>query len=974
MRRGGGDPGSTDHQPAFVFPGEAGDWKDSVYAKIVKKVGNREYWDDWSKDIADIASRYINLIELLLEDPDNQDEFKSFVEALQSTLNPSIDSAQAVEMLAQHLITKPLFDAMFPDQEFTALNPVSRAMQGIVDRLATSKRFEVEREPLADFYATMTAKIEQIDNLAGKQDIMRTLYDRFFTKAFSRLQERLGIVFTPVEVVDYILHSAEAVMQRHFGKSLADDGVATIDPFLGTGTFVTRLLQSGIIPADKLERKYLTEIFANEVVLLSYYIASINIEQVYREVRKEQGASDEYVEFPGISLTDTFQMYESDDKLDRAGGYFEDNTARALRQKDAPIRVVVMNPPYSAGQKSANDNNQNLKYQRLDSQIEKTYVALSTATNKNSLYDSYFRALRWATDRIGEEGVIAFVSNSSFIDGNTADGVRLTFQDEFSDIYVYNLRGNARTQGERRRQEGDGIFGEGSRTGVAITLLVKTKNKIGPARIRYAEVGDYLSRQEKLDILVAEHDVLGTGFTRIEPNSYGDWLNQRDDRYLTYQEIGNKKAKGKEHTPAVFRLYSRGLATARDAWCYNFSQDAVATNMSRMIKNYNAEVAAGHTSQTANNDPKLISWNRQLRKDLDRQVEHTFRQDALQASVYRPFVKQSVYFERSMNDMVYQLPQIFPTPAQPNLAFGPQGIGANREFSVLMADILPDLEMVSKAQWCPLYTWHLVEDDGGFDLEALAQGTPVEFSGTFDFTKPIGSQVPLEVGGYRRRENITDATLNAYRDHYKDARNPKGERISKEDIFFYVYALLHHPEYREKYSADLKKMLPRIPKVADFWSYANVGRELAELHVNYENIEPYPDVSAEWPLASEALDPWEKYRVEKLAWAKKKVDGGRRRKTIDDYTTLIYNPHLTFTGIPEEANEYLIGGRSPLEWMVDRYKITTDKESGIVNDPNDYCREIGNPAYIAELVPKLVTVSIRTQTLVASLPALIIEE
>lgn len=942
------------------------EWKDAVYSKIVKKVGNRLYWDDWSQDIADIASRYINLIDHLLEDPLNQDYFAKFVESLQTTLNPAIDNAEAVEMLAQHLITKPLFDAMFPNQDFTAQNPVSQAMQAILDRLATNQVFENEREPLAKFYATMAEKITSIDNLAGKQEIMRTLYDRFFSKAFPAIKDRLGIVFTPVPVVDYILKSAEYAMQRHFGKSLGDSGVSIIDPFLGTGTFVSRLLQSEIISPEQLEHKYLHEIFANEIVLLSYYIASINIEQVYHQIRADRGQDQGYLEFPGITLTDTFQLREGEGQL--AGiGDFQANLERVKRQREAPIRVVVMNPPYSAGQKSANDNNQNLKYPQLDARIENTYVARSSATNKNSLYDSYFRALRWASDRVGEEGIIAFVSNSSFIDGNTADGVRLSWAEEFSDIYIYNLRGNARTQGERRRQEAGNVFGEGSRTGVAITLLVKKKDALSrPCRIHYAEVGDYLARQEKLDLLTREASIADTDFELISPNAHGDWINQRDERYLEFQEIGDKRTKGKVNTPAVFQQYSGGLKTNRDAWCYNFSRQAVESNMQRMIDNYNQEVSCGHTSKNTINDKTKIAWNRQLLKDLDKQAQHKFVSNALNLSMYRPFCKQSVYFKQTMNDMIYQLPQIFPTPKQPNLGISIDSDAIKEGTGFLVAHI-PDLHLVGTSQVFPLYTWEKTEKTGNDNSLFASTGnwedldTPEEFSGSFDFNKPISSQVPAKINGYCRRDNITDATLSAYRHHYRE------EVISKEDIFFYIYALLHHPQFRERYEADLKKMLPRIPKVQDFWSYANIGRELAELHVNYEEVAPYPGVTAKTSLIAPD-DDWQKYHLKQLVWGKKP---GKRSK---DYTTLVYNEYLTFTGIPEQANEYKIGGRSPLEWMVDRYRIKTDTKSGIVNDPNDYCREINDPAYIAKLIPALVTVSMRTLELTRALPEFIIDE
>lgn len=947
---------SNNVQLALNFTPE--EWKDAVYSRIVKKVGSRLYWDDWSKDIADIASRYINLIESLLEEQQHKDDFLTFVNALRQTLNPTIDNAQAVDMLAQHLITKPLFDAMFDDQQFTQQNPVSQAMQGIVDRLASNEVFEKERRPLEKFYTAMVERIKQVDNLAGKQQIMLTLFDKFFSKAFPNMADRLGIVFTPVEVVDYIIHSANDALRTAFGKTLGEPGVALIEPFVGTGTFVSRLLQSGIIAPEQLEYKYQHEIFANEIVLLSYYIASINIESVYREIRLEQGFDDGYVEFEGISLTDTFQLHETDGTAFENAPGFDENLARAERQKQAAIRVVLMNPPYSAGQTSANDNNQNLKYPALDKRIENSYVKRSTGTNKNSLYDSYFRALRWATDRTGDHGIIAFVSNNSFIDGNTADGVRLTWMEEFSDIFVYNLKGNQRTQGERSRQEGGKIFGSGSRTGVAIAVLVKTKGHIGPATIHYAEVADYATRQEKLDTLTVEKSLTGTDFQVIEPNASGDWINQRDEKYVTYQPIGDKATKGKDVTPGIFRNYSGGLKTNRDSWCYNFSKEAVATNMDRMISNYNREVSSGSTAKTVDTDPTKVSWNRQLFKDLDNRVYHEFNTDSLVSSVYRPFCKQTVYFHRTMNDMVYQLPQIFPTPAHRNVIFVINA-DPNKRYSHIATDRLTDLNIITASQQFPLFTWEKVESDlDELDLFGDAVETDAgnfDASVPFDFSRPISDQVPRRLNGYIRKDNITDATLTAYREHYGDAA------ITKEDIFFYVYALLHHPEYRSRYEADLKKMLPRIPKCANFGEYADAGRELADLHVNYEHVEPYPLIE-DWKLDAPE-DPWQRYQVNKPVWAKR-----------SERTSLKYNQYLTLHGIPEAAQEYQVNGRSPLDWVIDRYKVTVDKKSNIKNDPNDYCREIGQPEYIVDLIKRLVTVSLNTQQIVSTLPAFDITE
>ncbi|WP_346773799.1 type ISP restriction/modification enzyme [Schaalia sp. ZJ1691] len=982
-------------QGQFIF--SPIEWKDALYSRIVKNVGDRLYWDDWSKDIADIATRYIALIDRLLEDPVHQDVFDRFIQSLRRILNPSIDGAQAVEMLAQHIITKPLFDAMFDDQQFTAKNPVSRAMQAVLDVIGSNEMFVRERQPLEAFYTTMVNRIRQIDSIAGRQQIMVTIYNKFFTKAFPDMASRLGIVFTPVEVVDYILHSANDALKEHFGKTLGDSGVELLEPFLGTGTFISRLLSSGIIPPEQLEHKYRNEIFGNEIVLLAYYIASINIEAVYRQIRLAQGYSDEYAEFTGISLTDTFQLTEDRDVIPGAGFDFAENIERLQRQRQANIRVIVMNPPYSAGQRSANDNNQNLKYPHLDQLIEESYVARSTASSKIKLYDSYFRALRWATERIGDEGIIAFVSNNSFLDGNSADGVRLTFQDEFSDIYLFNLKGNQRTQGDRSRKEGGKIFGSGARTGIAITLLIKDPTHEGPARIHYAEVDDYLTRDEKLRELTSSHSISGTSFRTLTPNKDGDWLNQRDDTFTTFQTIGDKATKGKVQTPAIITQFSNGLATSRDAWCYNFSRKNVEKNMRRMIANYNAEVDAEHTKETASTDPLRISWNRQLFRDLDRGKAHRFVPQAVRTSIYRPFTRQTVYFDRSMNGMIYQLPRIFPTEQHPNLAIT-SSLAGSKPFMPLMVDVLPDLHLNGDAQCFPLYTWEKINDGSELakalkigDIPGTATTSDSNASGSqqaldilsvmeqadggnsvlvneknatppaFDFNQPIADQIPEILNGYRRRDNITDATLLAYRAHYADEPTPAGEEITKEDIFFYVYALLHHPSYRERYEADLKKMLPRIPRVPGFWEFANIGRELAALHVNYEAVEPYP-LSEEWSVDAPE-DEWARYRVEKPKW-----------KTKGDPTRFVYNEFLTFSGIPASVNDYQVGGRSPLEWVIDRYKVTVDKKSQIRNDPNDYFREVDNPHYLADLIKSLVTVSLRTTELTQALPELIIEE
>lgn len=977
---GAGSSGSSADGVAQGIQGQLtllpSDWKESVFGRIVKKVGSSLYWEDWSKDIATVADRYIHLIDRLLEDPERQDAFQEFVNALRATLNPAVDNESAVEMLAQHILTAPLFDAMFPDHSFSKQNPVSRAMNTILEMLTDHSMIENERRDLDSFYRAMVERIEAVHTLAGKQEIMRTLYDRFFSQAFPRMSERLGIVFTPIEVVDFIIRSADDAMRTAFGQTLGDPGVAIIEPFAGTGTFVARLLQLGVIPPEALERKYKNEIFANEFVLLSYYIASINIEQVYHQVRAEQGVDEGYVEFPGMTLTDTFQLHEGDGTITEDFEGLAANNERAKAEKDSAITVIVMNPPYSAKQASANDDNQNLAYPRLDERIAATYAAKSTGANKNSLYDSYFRALRWASDRIGERGVIAFISNSSFVDGNSADGVRLSLQEEFSQIFIYNLRGGIRGKtGDGAKREGGNVFD--IQTGVAITLLVKDPMHSGTAEIFYTEEDDYATRQEKLNQISAFGSIEGISradvFRAITPNQHGDWISTRDERFVTFQEIGNKALKGKESTPALFRQFSRGLATSRDAWCYNFSHEAVVANMRRMIDNYNAEVAAGHTSKNATTDPTLLAWGGNLPKDLDRSILHEFDPLSIRTGIYRPFCTQSAYFTAAMNERTYQLPQLFPTPLHRNVCFVSKQPASPLPYSTLMTATLPDLNLLgasSGVQTFPLYTWEPLSPTSGgepdlfVDLSTASesQADGAATASSLDFSRPIGDQIPVILDGYRRVDNVTDATLASSREHYGDAG------ITKEDIFFYVYALLHHPEYRERYEDDLKKMLPHIPRAAGFHRYASVGRELADLHVNYERVEPYPSVQEESSLHAPA-DPWERYRIGERKMRFPKL--GRRDK---DFTRLEYNDYVTLTGIPTEAQGYSISGRSPLEWIIDRYHVKTDKASGIVNDPNDFLREQGRPDAVVDLIKRLVTVSVRTQELLETLPKLEIPE
>lgn len=947
------------------FPLFSTQLKDAILARIVKKVGEREYWENWADDVVHIHTNQVTRITSLLtraraEDDELADAFRAFHEGLRANINESISEADAIDMLSQHLITQPVFEALFPTDSFARNNPVSATMQTMIGLLEDAG-LQAETAALESFYASVRRSAQGVTTTAGRQTVIHRLYEQFFRKAFPKQSSSLGVVYTPVEIVDFILRSADDVCRAQFGYGLTDEDVHVQDPFTGTGTFIVRLLESGIIRPEDVARKYDRELWANEIMLLAYYIACVNIETTYQaltqarvdeiadqhftsrpaaetgpgtEIPKAETVAGEqsggsasqeapcarYMPFPGATLTDTFQITEKGDRADTS--LIPANNERIERQLAAPIQVIVGNPPYSAGQSSANDDNANLHYPTLDARIGQTYAARSTATNKNSLYDSYIRAFRWASDRIGEQGVIAFVTNNGWLDGNTADGIRKTFAEEFSDIWIYNLRGNSRTSGEIARKEGGNVFP----VRVGISLLIAAKNPHrGSCRIHYHGVPDYQSREEKLAD-IDEATLVSVPWRSITPNEAGDWINQRNAIFDTFPPLG---AKGKKETMCpIFQLFSAGLKTNRDAWCYNFSRASVSGNMSRMVENYNAQAVG----DGIDNDPTKISWSRGLLADARKGRTHEFRKNRIYLGSYRPFTKQYAYFDRPLNDMVYQLERIFPTPQHENVGIYVDG-GAGVFTSLYTAGV-PDLHVSgsnSNGQFFPRWTYEKVSADDG--LFAASSGEVDEY-------------------GYRRVDNITDEILAVYREKF-------GPQVGKDDIFHYVYGVLHSQQYREVFAADLKRMLPRIPLAAssaDFQAFVDAGRALADLHVNYETVDPYPLHESTHSLD---VDEWEAYRVTKMRWEDKTT-----RKAI------VYNGYLTLSDIPDAAHEYRLGSRSGLEWLIDRYQVKADKASGIVNDPNDWCREHDDPRYIVDLVKRVTRVSVETMDIVRSLPEL----
>ena len=862
-------------------------YRQQIYIRMVRKCGDREYWSSWVADLVNafqaISARITSAI------PNVRDDFDSFTEELRAAINPSISPEQAVEMLAQHITSKEVFDAIFTG--FADYNPVSQSMQKM-RAILEANGADLDPKGLEKFNEHVRDKARSATTGEAKQKLLRNIYENFFAQAFPSTAKTLGIVYTPEQIVDFIIRSADWAARDllKIDGGLSAEGVHILDPFSGTGTFTARLIQLGIIPPEKLYAKYTGEIHANEILLLAYYISAVNIEAAYNQM-----AGGFYTEFPGMVLADTFRLNEGGTPY--LHKIFRTNGERADEQEKDYITVIIGNPPYSVGGK-------NSIYTAVDGRITETYAKKSTATNKNSLYDSYIRAIRWASDRIDGRGIICFVSNGSFIDSNSADGMRKCLAEEFTGIYIFNLRGNANTSGDIRRKEAGNVFGDGTRCPIAVTLLVKAGKSGTKSRcvIRYHESGDGLKREEKLEELVSAGsfgEMMRSGELReIEANAAGDWVNQRSGDYEGFVSLGNKK----EERAALFEeRYSAGLKTARDAWCYNFSREALCGNMKTLLQRVNAR-------------DERVDWNRGLLQAAQRGTL-TYSDDSVRVGLYRPYVKEMLYFSRETNDRVYQMPQIFPSPDTKNLVICVSGV-AGKNYSVLMTDCLPGFDTLGKTQCFPLF-WH----------------------------EEVKSSL---FGSYTaRRDGISGAMLEEFRRHYDD------EGLTHEDVFCYVYGVLSSREYALRFGNDTRRVLARVPMVKGrerFRRFCEAGRELGRLHVNYESAEIYP-VRLEGS-------------TENLTITKMRIIERGVEKVIR------YNDGLTVSGIPGEAWEYVVNGRSALGWIVERYRDEVDVKSGLRNDCNAWGRERGNKGYVLELIGRVVSVSVRTMEILRELPEL----
>ena len=858
---------------------------------------------DFREHIPDLANKLKELIEERYEtDAAFKKAFADFYETCKTSINPELSQEAVEEMLTQHILTERIFRTVFERSDFTRRNIIAREIENVSDvlmRHAMSR--DAFLEPLDRFYVAIEQAATLCKDFSQKQHFLNTFYEKFFQGFSEDVADTHGIVYTPQPIVDFMVKSVEHILETEFGRSLSDSGVHIIDPFVGTGNFIVRLMQD--IQGTALEEKYRHELHCNEVMLLPYYIASLNIEQEFFQ------RTGTYLPFEGIALADTFELLEKE----QGELFTRENTERVERQKAADMFVVIGNPPYNTRQINENDNNKNRKYKTMDTLLLETYSRDSKATNKNALSDPYVKAILWASKRIGKEGIVAFVTNNSFLDSVAFDGMRKHLADDFDAIYILDLGGNAR----RGLKVSDAnVFG--IRVGVSINLFVKKKGKSAATRLFYYGIDELWKKKQKFDFLTEHQHIANIAWQAIQPDARHTWLTEGlHAEFDHFIPIGSKTAKRKEvmRVNAIYHTFGVGLQTSRDAWLYNFNENALTQNVKRTSDFYNTQVMRWKgTPQNARkiddfveyNDIK-IKWSSGLKRKLEQGQLVECAESKLRMALYRPFTKTNLCFDSTLNHRMSVFPTTFPTPdtEEENRVIIVSDRGFRAGFNTLMTNLIPDLHTLAASdsfQCFPFYTYN--ED------------------------------------GINRQENITDWALAEFRDHYGD------DTISKWDIFHYNYALLHHPTYREKYEMNLKRDLPHIPFAEDFWGFVTAGAELADLHVNYESCPKYdglryietPGMPIDWSV--------------------------ERMRLLKDKTQLKYNDFLTLDGIPAEAFEYRLGNRSALEWVVDQYRVKTDKRSGIVNDPN----RASEPRYIVDLIGRVIHVSLRTVGIVGGLP------
>jgi predicted helicase len=857
--------------------------------------------EQFSAEVPHLAETLRNIIdEQLAGNPAFQTALAEFLELCKKSINPKVEMADVREMVIQHVLTEDIFMRVFDEAEFHRENIIAHKLAEVAGTFYHGETKHFIDARIAPYYETINARAAQISDHHEKQKFLKALYENFYKAYNPKAADRLGVIYTPDEIVRFMIESADTLTFKHFGKTLGDQGVEILDPATGTGTFITELIE--YLPPGQLEYKYEHEIHCNEVAILAYYIANLNIEYTYKQ------KTGKYKEFENICFVDTLDnmAFEHTGQQLNFFGLTDENIVRIGRQNGRKISVVIGNPPYNANQLNENENNKNREYPEIDKRIKNTYIKNSTA-QKTKLYDMYTRFLRWASDRLDKNGVIAFVSNNSFLNARSYDGFRKVVTSEFNEVYIIDLKGDARTSGEQRRKEGGNVFSDQIRVGVAVYFLVR-KQGVKGCHIHYNAIPDYTASEEKQAYL-RDNKFADIKFHSINPDKNYNWLNIAESDWGEFIPTANKETKfgtGNKRQQAIFKLYSLGVVTNRDEWVHDETEKSLAEKVKFFIDVYNQNVDkfAGKIArnQIENVLDNTIKWTRAVKNDLSKGKKYIFNSGNIVSTLYRPFVKKKLYFAKELNEMQYQLPKIFEGN---NLVISLSGTSASKPFSVLATNEIFSLDLIEKTQCLPLYYF---DGEGG------------------------------------RVENITDWALGQFQKHYKD------KTIGKEDVFHYVYAVLHHPSYRAKYEQNLKREFPRIPFYEEFWKWAEWGKRLMELHLNYEKVETYP------------LE-----RIDAESKGDRSVAPTCRLIARKETGVIEVDTVTLLRGVPSVAWEYRLGTYSALEWVLERYKEKKPKDPTIAEKFNTY-KFADYKESVIELLGRVCAVSVKTMEIVREMP------
>lgn len=925
-------------QAAFNFE-DQNNLKKAICQIGVKKVGDRKYWQEWGEKTAELTQKVIEKItDIINSDKVKNEYFNEFLKSLHNEINDSIGIKEAIELLAQHYVTMPIFDALFDDYDFSEHNPVVRAFENICQKLKLDIS-NLDFEQLNEFYASVHIRAKNAKHPALRQELMLELYDSFYKEAFKDMVDLLGITFTPIEAVNFIINKTNDALKLHFGETFASENIKVIDPFAGTGVFPASLLQNNDIfkTIDEKLDLYRNRLFASEIVPLSYYIAAINIETTMQQITQLP-----YEPFENITLADSFiNLYKNNNKNLIPDEYFYGNNKRRTTVKNAKINVIITNPPYSRGQRDGNDNNKNISYPELEQDIKNTYVKDCLDKGlKNSLYDSYIKALRLATDKIGNKGVIGFIIPNGILYKATMNGIRKHLAQDFSHLYFLNLRGDIRVNmlSKGTAREGENIFGNGSQNGICIAILVKNPNSTTyspdtPANIYYHDIGDNLTTEQKKQILNNLPALPDISWQNITPNEHLDWLNQRDSNPQTYETF-------KKYLPLkdFFITTTSGVKSNRDRWVYNYAKTKLANNMQVTIDYYNNE---RHKSQTIENyeptiNAKKIKWTINLKKCLTRNIEAIYDANKIVPAIYYPFTSLNLYYDNIFNNILGKLTKVFPSGYENNKIIAVTNEKTQSTFSVIIINKIPNYNLLQTGKCYPLYIYDNANNNNNNELY-----------------------------NNENENNRQYAIKKEYLNKFSTALN---HNISYEELFYYIYAILNSPEYTNIYANILKSEIPHIPlatNYASFKAFSDAGKKLSDLHINYENGTLCHDTNIIFngkhiSLTELKNQPSDIFYVKKM-----------KRKD----NNIIYNQHISLINIPNQAFEYKIANLSAIDWVINQQKTSIDKDTGIINDPNDYAIEnMQNPAYILELLLRVIQISLDTCDILNNLPKLSILE